>query len=199
MLENSILKDIINVVFIDKAWLIGGLFLLGIFVVLIFIKRKRSVSDPLTNLINKISIESLSNIILFDDMDGEIHIEYLLLTIRGLVILDVKASTGAVFGGNQLDEWAILTGQKRISIQNPQGPLYNRMAALRLLVRDIPILGHVLFIRGADFSSDRPDTVILPEELLNLYKKPDRLELERVMEAFSPYWQTICSSVRQDL
>jgi len=199
MLENSILKDIINVVFTDKAWLIGGLFLLGIFVVLIFIKRKRSVSDPLTNLINKISIESLSNIILFDDMDGEIHIEYLLLTIRGLVILDVKASTGAVFGGNQLDEWAILTGQKRISIQNPQGPLYNRMAALRLLVRDIPILGHVLFIQGADFSSDRPDTVILPEELLNLYKKPDRLELERVMEAFSPYWQTICSSVRQDL
>ena len=199
MLENSILRDIINVIFTDKVWLIGGLFLLGIFVVLIFIKRKRSVSDPLTNLINKISIESLSNIILFDDMDGEIHIEYLLLTIRGLVILDVKASTGAVFGGNQLDEWAILTGQKRISIQNPQGPLYNRMAALRLLVRDIPILGHVLFIQGADFSSDRPDTVILPEELLNLYKKPDRLELERVMEAFSPYWQTICSSVRQDL
>ena len=199
MLENNILFDIINVIYTDKEWLIGGLFLLGIFVVLIFIKRKRSVSDPLTNLINKISIESLSNIILFDDMDGEIHIEYLLLTIRGLVILDVKASTGAVFGGNQLDEWAILTGQKRISIQNPQGPLYNRMAALRLLVRDIPILGHVLFIQGADFSSDRPDTVILPEELLNLYKKPDRLELERVMEAFSPYWQTICSSVRQDL
>ena len=199
MLENSILKDIVNVVFIDKAWLIGGLFLLGIFVVLIFIKRKRSVSDPLTNLINKISIESLSNIILFDDMDGEIHIEYLLLTIRGLVILDVKASTGAVFGGNQLDEWAILTGQKRISIQNPQEALYNRTAALRLLVRDIPVLGHILFIQGADFSRDRPDNVILPEELLNLYKKPDRLELERVMEAFSPYWQTICSSVRQDL
>ena len=199
MIENNILKDILNVILTDKAWLIGGLFLLGIFVVLIFIKRKRSVSDPLTNLINKISIESLSNIILFDDMDGEIHIEYLLLTIRGLVILDVKASTGAVFGGNQLDEWAILTGQKRISIQNPQGPLYNRMAALRLLVRDIPVLGHILFIQGADFSRDRPDNVILPEELLNLYKKPDRLELERVMEAFSPYWQTICSSVRQDL
>ena len=199
MLENNILFDIINVIYTDKEWLIGGLFLLVIFVVLIFIKRKRSVSDPLTNLINKISIESLSNIILFDDMDGEIHIEYLLLTIRGLVILDVKTSTGTVFGGNHLDEWAILTGQKRISIQNPQGPLYNRMAALRLLVRDIPILGHVLFIQGADFSSGRPDTVILPEELLNLYKKPDRLELERVMEAFSPYWQTICSSVRQDL
>ncbi|MDG2315989.1 MAG: nuclease-related domain-containing protein [Gammaproteobacteria bacterium] len=199
MLENSILWDILNVIITDKEWLIGGLFLLGIFVVLIFIKRKRSVSNPLTNLINKISIESLSNIVLFDDMDGEIHIEYLLLTIRGIVILDVKTSTGTVFGGNQMDEWAILTGQERISIQNPQEALYNRTAALRLLVRDIPILGHILFIQGADFSRDRPDNVILPEELLNLYKKPDRLELERVMEAFSPYWQTICSSARPDL
>ena len=199
MIENSILRDILNVIITDKEWLIGGLLLLGIFVVLIFIKRKRSISNPLTNLINKISIESLSNIVLFDDMDGEIHIEYLLLTIRGLVVLDVKTSTGTVFGGNQMDEWAILTGQERISIQNPQEALYNRTAALRLLVRDIPILGHILFIQGADFSRDRPDNVILPEELLNLYKKPDRLELERVMEAFSPYWQTICSSARQDL
>ncbi len=199
MIENSILKDILNVILTDKAWLIGGLFLLGIFVMFIFIKRKRSVSNPLTNLIKKISIESLSNIVLFDDMDGEIHIEYLLLTIRGLVILDVKTSTGTVFGGNQMDEWTILTGQERISIQNPQEALYNRTAALRLLVRDIPVLGHILFIQGADFSRDRPDNVILPEELLNLYKKPDRLELERVMEAFSPYWQTICSSARPNV
>ena len=199
MLENSILNYILNVFLTNKEWLIGGLFLLGIFVVFIFIKRKQSDTNPLTNLIEEISIERLSNIVLFDDMDGEIHIENLLLTIRGLVILDVKTSTGKVFGGNQMDEWAILTGQERISIQNPQTALYNRMAALRLLVRDIPILGHVLFIQGADFSRDRPENVILPQELLNLYKKPDRLELERVTEAFSPYWQTICSSVRPDL
>ena len=199
MLENSILNYILNVFSTNKEWLIGGLFLLGIFVVFIFIKRKQSDSNPLTNLIEEISIERLSNIVLFDDMDGEIHIEHLLLTIRGLVILDVKTSTGKVFGGNQMDEWAILTGQERISIQNPQTALYNRMAALRLLVRDIPILGHVLFIQGADFSRDRPENVILPQELLNLYKKPDRLELERVTEAFSHYWQTICSSVRPDL
>ena len=199
MLENSILNYILNVFSTNKEWLIGGLFLLGIFVVFIFIKRKQSDSNPLTNLIEEISIERLSNIVLFDDMDGEIHIEHLLLTIRGLVILDVKTSTGKVFGGNQMDEWAILTGQERISIQNPQTALYNRMAALRLLVRDIPILGHVLFIQGADFSRDRPENVILPQELLNLYKKPDRLELERVTEAFSPYWKTICSSVRPDL
>lgn len=198
MLENSVLKDIIIVFSTDQEWLIGGLFLLGIIVVFIFFIRRRSVSNPLTGLIKEISIESLSDIVLLDDMDGEIHIEHLLLTIRGLVILDVKTSAGTVFGGNQMDEWTILTGQERISIQNPQEALYNRITALRLLVRDIPILGHVLFIQGADFSRGRPDDVILPEELLNRYKKPNRQELERVMEAFSPYWQTICSSARPD-
>lgn len=199
MLENSVLKDIIIVFSTDQEWLIGGLFLLGIIVVFIFFIRRRSVSNPLTGLIKEISIESLSDIVLLDDMDGEIHIEHLLLTIRGLVILDVKTSAGTVFGGNQMDEWTILTGQERISIQNPQEALYNRITALRLLVRDIPILGHVLFIQGADFSRGRPDDVILPEELLNRYKKPNRQELERVMEAFSPYWQVICSSARPDL
>ena len=199
MLENSTLKDIFIVFSTDQEWLIGGLFLLGIIVVFIFFIRRRSVSNPLTDLIKEISIESLSDIVLLDDMDGEIHIEHLLLTIRGLVILDVKTSAGTVFGGNQMDEWTILTGQERISIQNPQEALYNRITALRLLVRDIPILGHVLFIQGADFSRGRPDDVILPEELLNRYKKPNRQELERVMEAFSPYWQVICSSARPDL
>ena len=199
MLENSTLKDIFIVFSTDQEWLIGGLFLLGIIVVFIFFIRRRSVSNPLTGLIKEISIESLSDIVLLDDMDGEIHIEHLLLTIRGLVILDVKTSAGTVFGGNQMDEWTILTGQERISIQNPQEALYNRITALRLLVRDIPILGHVLFIQGADFSRGRPDDVILPEELLNRYKKPNRQELERVMEAFSPYWQVICSSARPDL
>ena len=111
MLENSILNYILNIFSTYKEWLIGGLFLLGIFVVISFIKRKQSDSNPLTNLIEEISIERLSNIVLFDDMDGEIHIEHLLLTIRGLVILDVKTSAGSVFGGNQMDEWAILTGQ----------------------------------------------------------------------------------------
>ena len=181
MLENSILNYILNVFSTNKEWLIGGLFLLGIFVVFIFIKRKQSDSNPLTNLIEEISIERLSNIVLYDDMDGEIHIEHLLLTIRGLVILDVKTSTGKVFGGNQMDEWAILTGQERISIQNPQTALYNRMAALRLLVRDIPILGHVLFIQGADFSRDRPENVILPQELLNLYKIENNLLIKETL------------------
>ena len=199
MLENSTLKDILIVFSADQEWLIGGLFLLGIIVVFIFFIRRRSVSNPLTDLIKEISIESLSDIVLLDDMDGEIHIEHLLLTIRGLVILDVKTSAGTVFGGNQMDEWTILTGQERISIQNPQEALYNRITALRLLVRDIPILGHILFIQGADFSRGRPGDVILPEELLNRYKKPNRQELERVMEAFSPYWQVICSSARPDL
>ena len=143
-----------------------------------------------------ISIESLNNIVIFDGMDGEIHIEHLLLTAQGLVILDVKTSKGSVFGGNQMNEWTILTGHERVSIRNPQEALYSRLTALRLIARDIPVLGHVLFINGADFSKGCPDNVILPEELLKLYKKPEKGELDRIIEAFSPYWRAVCSSAR---
>ena len=196
MLKNNVLNDILMAISNDKEWLLGGLLLMGVLFLFVYLGRQRSSSNPLTELMEAISVDSLSNIVLFDDMNEEIHIEHLLLTARGLVILDVKTSSGTVFGTNQMNEWTILTGHERVSINNPQEALYNRLMALRLLVRDVPIYGHVLFIHGVDFSKSRADDVILPEELRKLYKKPGKLELERVMEAFNPYWQTICSSAR---
>ena len=199
MLENKVLQDIIIVIYNNKEWLLGVLLFLGLLFLFICLVRMKNSTDPIMELIEATSVESLNNIVLLDDMDGEIHIEYLLLTARGLVILDIKTSGGTVFGGNQMNEWTILTGHERVSIQNPQEALHNRLMALRLLVRDIPVLGHVLFIQGADFSQGRPDDVILPEEFIKLYEKPAKAELERITEAFSPCWRAVCCSARPAL
>ena len=163
------------------AWLVG---------------RRRRRAGSLAELVSTVGVESISDVLVANGMGGEIHIEHLLLTGHGLVVLDVKAVSGTVFASDQMEEWTVITPQERFSIQNPQPALYDRIAALRLLVRDVPVSGYVLFLGGADFSKGRPKDVILPEELLSRYGKPEKADLERIMDAFYPHWERVRDTCR---
>jgi hypothetical protein len=74
--------------------------------------------------------------------------------------------------------------------------LYDRVAAVRGLVRDIEVAGFLLFPSQADFSKGRPDDVILPEDLVETYAKPDKGGIGQVNEAFQPLWDRVRQSVR---
>jgi len=155
------------------------------------VRRRRRAEGGLGGLVEAVGVDRVSDILVADGMGGEIHIEHLLLTGQGLVILDVKTIKGTVFASDRMEEWTVMTAKDRVVIQNPQPALYDRIAALRLLVRDVPVSGHILFEAEADFSKGRPRDVILPDELLARYRKPDKAELERIMDAFFPHWELV--------
>ena len=178
-----------------RAWLLGALLLLAVLVLMRRTRRRRS-RGGLDELREAVGVDSISDVLVSDDMGGEIHIEHLLLTARGLVVLDVKTVAGTVFGSDRTDEWTVMTADERIVIRNPRGALHERIAALRLLVRDVPVCGHVLFVNGADFAKGRPSDVILPDELLVRYHKPAKAELDRIVEAFSPHWDRVHAACR---
>jgi len=183
-------------VFIEhRVWLLSGL-LLGVLLVSIWAIRRRRSKIGLEELLEAIGMDRVSDVLVSDGMGGEISIEHLVLTAKGLVILDVKTITGTVFASDQIDEWTVLTSTDRISIQNPQRTLHDRITALRLLVRNVPVSGHVLFAEGADFSKGRPKDVILPDELLVRYRKPVKIDLESIMGAFLPHWETVCAACK---
>jgi hypothetical protein len=69
MLKNNILNDILMAISNDKEWLLGGLLLMGVLFLFVYLGRQRSSSNPLTELMEAISVDSLSNIVLFDDMN----------------------------------------------------------------------------------------------------------------------------------
>ena len=172
------------------AWLLGAL-LLCLVALLIWLARRRRSRGGLGELLAAVGVDRISDILVADGMGGQIHIEHLILTGQGLLVLDVKRIKGTVFASDRMDEWTVMTPKDRISIQNPQPALYDRIAALRLLVRDVPVSGHILFVEGADFSKGRPKHVILPDELLARYKKPEKADLERIMDAFFPHWELV--------
>ena len=81
------------------------------------------------------------------------------------------------------------------TIPNPLGTLYDRVAALRQLVRDVPVAGHVLFGGGADFTKGRPRDVLSAAELTVLYHRPDAADLERLLVAFEPHWDRVKAAI----
>ena len=89
---------------------------------------------------------------------GQIHLEHLLLTAKGLVVIDVKDVPGAVFASDRMDDWTVIHTQRRYSFPNPQGPLLDRVAAVRHSGSEMcPVAGHVLFSDQADLSKGRPE------------------------------------------
>jgi hypothetical protein len=129
-------------------------------------------------------------------MGGEIHIEHLLLTTRGILIINVKRYEGVIFAGDRMDQWTAMGPKGRSVFPNPLGTLYDRVAAVRQLVRDVDVAGFVLFPALADFSKGRPDEVLLPDDLLTAYAKPDKAEIGKLTEAFAPHWEKIRAATR---
>ena len=163
--------------------------------VLLFVLVWRRRRPEIARVLRGVAIESEYDVLVPNGMGGQIHIEHLLLTAHGVLIVDVKGYEGTIFGSDRMDEWTVMTRNRRFTFPNPQDTLYDRVAAIRRLVRDIPVTGLVLFSSGADFSKGRPKEVILAHEFVEQYRKPDRAELERLKEAFAPYWERIRESL----
>jgi len=167
----------------------GGLAAVSLLAILIYLRRRRRGNlDP---LLHAVSVESLHDILLPDHMGGEIHLQHVLLTAKGLVVLDVKTVRGTVYGGDRLDEWTVIDHARRFTFPNPQPALYDRVAALKSVAKDMPVTGYILFLEKAEFTKGRPADVIFPDELQTRYRKPEKVELERLMEAFDSHWERV--------
>lgn len=152
---------------------------------------------PLSSIPDAVTVEVLRDIQISDGVGGLIQIDFLLLTARGLVVLDVKDVSGTIFAADGINEWTAMHRNQRFSFQNPQHTLDYRVVAVQQVVKGLPVFGHILFPRQAEFSKGKPKYVILPDEFLELYQKPDTLELERLLGAFYPYWEKVRDASEQ--
>jgi hypothetical protein len=159
--------------------------------ILIYRIRVRGRDGGIRRALRGIAVDRLEDVLVPDGMGGEIHIEHLILTAKGILVVSVKPYQGIVFASDRMDEWSIIGQGARSAIVNPIGTLYDRVAAVKQLVRDVTVTGYVLFPEGADFSKGQPKGVILPAALVSAYPQPDAADRERVTVAFQPHWEKI--------
>jgi hypothetical protein len=140
--------------------------------------------------IEAIAHDVLRNVLVPNGSGGQLHLNYLLLTERGLLVLDLFDVPGAVFGGDQMFQWTAIARKFRFTFSNPQSILYDRMAAVKLLAGDVPVDGRLVFTTRGDFPKGKPKYVVRIDQLTNDFPIVDRSR-GNVVGAFADVWASI--------
>ena len=172
----------------NPAWL---LVVVVVLLIAWLVYRRKTASDRLKKILDEISYDSIEGLVLPNSDDGEIQIDYLLLTSQGLLILHIKDAPGAVFGSDKMQDWTVISEDRRYTFSNPQPALYDRIAAVRNVVRQVPVEGRVLFLDGAEFKKGVPSMVCDLDELLAEFGEEDKAAAKRKIEAFKPHWELL--------
>ncbi len=175
--------------YIEEPWYLPVLALLLIVWLLYRFSRR---GDKLQRTLKEIAHDRLDAVVIPNGDDGEIQIDYLLLTSQGLLILHIKDVHGTVFGSDKMQEWTVISEDRRYTFSNPQPALYDRIAAVRQIVKQVPVAGRVLFLDGGEFTKGVPGLVCNLDELLEEFCEKDKAAAQRKIEAFKPYWDRMC-------
>jgi hypothetical protein len=109
--------------------------------------------------------DHLANALVPDGMGGGFHVDFLLLTMRGVVVIDLRDVRGNIFGGDQMAEWTVMDGAKRFTFTNPQSALYDRIAAVKAVAGDVPVEGRIVFTRRGKFPKGLPKWTLMVDSL----------------------------------
>ena len=173
---------------VDPTLLLPAVALL---LVIWLVYRRSRRGSRLQQVLNEIGFERIDELVIPNGDEGEIQIDHLLLTSQGLLILHIKDVQGVVFGSDKMQDWTVIGKGRRYTFSNPQPALYDRIAAVRHIVRQVPVAGRVLFGDGAEFTKGVPGMVCDLDELLAEFGEKDKAAAQRKVEAFKPYWELI--------
>jgi hypothetical protein len=140
--------------------------------------------------IANVAYEMLKNVLIPNGNGGQIHVHYLLLTQRGLLVADLLDRPGAIFGGDQMLEWTAIGKKQRYTFANPQHALYDRMAAVRLLTGEVPVEGRLLFTLKSDFPKGKPRNVLRIDDLTDDFPPVDKAR-GNITAAFGDVWANV--------
>lgn len=173
------------------AWPVAGaVVVLALIVWAVIEFRRYRARKAIDAVISSIAYEMLTNVLVPNGNGGQIHIHYLLLTQRGLLVVDLLDHAGAVFGGDQMIEWTVIGKKRRFTFANPQHALYDRMAAVRQLTGDVPVDGRVLFTLRSDFPKGKPRYVVRIDDLAGDFPKVDSAR-GNITAAFGDVWANV--------
>jgi len=167
------------------------LILVVLLLVFLFVYRRRVRERSFQGVLDAIAFERISDLIIPNADEGEIQIDHLVLTAEGLLIIDVKEVSGTVFGSDKMQDWTVISKEGRFTFSNPQPALYDRIAAVRQIVRQVPVAGRILFLDGADFTKGVPGLVCGLDELLSEFGEKDDVAANVKVDAFRPHWELI--------
>jgi hypothetical protein len=133
----------------------------------------------------------LHNVLVPDGNGGDFHLDFVLLTSRGVIVIDMRDISGIVFGGDQMTAWTLMTGNSRTTFINPQAGLYDRIASVKAIATDTPIEGRIVFTRRAKFPKGLPRFTVMLESINAEFPRLGAAELEISVSKYRPGWMKL--------
>ncbi len=133
----------------------------------------------------------MQNVLVPDGNGSYYHCDFLLLNSRGIVIIDLRNVSGNVFGGDQMLEWTVMNRGERYTFPNPHSAMYDRIAAVKALVKDVPVEGRVVFSKRAVFPKGFPKWTLKVESMLTEFPILDAAQREAAVAHFRPSWEAL--------
>jgi hypothetical protein len=153
---------------IDPQWIVLGVAILVVGA-LVFVGvrayQRRSRRKALLERLKRVAFETVHQVLVPDGMGGFIHIDHLLLTPRGVLVLDTRRVAGLIFGGDQMSDWTVMGRGHRYTFDNPQPSLYDRIAAVKALMGDVTVEGRLLFSNAGKFTKGIPKWVTMLDSI----------------------------------
>ena len=181
-----------------QLW-VAGLLILVLLLILMYLLR-----NPLrywweglriTRAAKRLGARVLRNVNLPDGMGGEIRIDFLMLSIDAILVIDVKRYDGMIFGGVQTDEWTQTINSRSYKFPNPDNYLLQQVSAVKSIVPRAPIRGIHLFTDNAVFPWDKPSNMVQVKDLRR--SRTRRPRLKNIPAELCSAWTQIKRSLKQ--
>ncbi len=157
--------------------------------------RQARARRAIDNVISSVAYDELRNVLLPSGTGEQIHVNYLLLTQRGLLVIDLFDVQGLVFAGDKMPQWSVFGPKRHFTFSNPLPMLEERVTAVRLLAGDTPVEGRAVFSMRGEFPKGRPATVLRLDALQDEFPVVDRAQ-GSVAAALAPVWERIGKSAQ---
>ena len=158
--------------------------------------RRHRAHKALRNAITGGAADHLANTLVPDGMGGGFHIDFLLLTRGGVVVIDLRDVKGNIFGGDQMAEWTVMDGPRRFTFTNPQGALYDRIAAVKAVAGDVPVEGRIVFTRRGTFPKGLPKWTLMVDALGAEFPSAAHESPAETAAHFREGWQRLKQAVK---
>ena len=102
------------------SWIVAGVAAAG--AAAYFIREQVQLiraRHAIDNVISSVAYDELRNVLLPIGAAEQIHVNYLLLTQKGLLLIDLFDVHGMVFAGEKMEQWSIFGPKRHFMISNP--------------------------------------------------------------------------------
>lgn len=158
--------------------------------------RRRRARAAVLAAVTGGAFEYLRDMLIPDGQGGSLHLDFLLLTARGCIVIDMRDIAGNIFGGDQMNEWTVMHRDRRYTFSNPQAGLYDRVAAVRALAMELPVEGRVVFSARGRFPKGLPRYTLMLDSVAAEFPATEREQSGAVPEPWRTDWKRVGEACR---